>query len=74
MGEGAVRYSVSAILGGCSVWFVWSDFRSASSVERVEAFINLGRPDPVVYGENGQIVSWEIVKAHVEKVLAENGK
>ena len=52
----------------------WSDFRSASSVERVEAFINLGRPDPVVYGENGQIVSWEIVKAHVEKVLAENGK
>jgi len=52
----------------------WSDFRSASSVERVEAFINLGRPDPVVYGENGQIVPWEIVKAHVEKVLAENGK
>jgi 7-cyano-7-deazaguanine synthase len=52
----------------------WSDFRSASSVERVEAFINLGRPDPVVYGENGQIVPWDIVKAHVEKVLAENGK
>ena len=52
----------------------WSDFRSASSVERVEAFINLGRPDPVVYGENGQIVPWEIVKAYVEKVLAENGK
>jgi 7-cyano-7-deazaguanine synthase len=52
----------------------WSDFRSASSVERVEAFINLGRPDPVVYGENGQIVPWDVVKAHVEKVLAENGK
>ena len=52
----------------------WSDFYSASSVERIEAFINLGRPDPVVYGENGQIVPWEIVKAHVEKVLAENGK
>jgi len=47
----------------------WSDFRSASSVERVEAFIKLGRPDPVVYGENGKIVSWEVVKAHVEKVL-----
>jgi len=27
MGEGSVRYSVSAILGGCSVWFVWSDER-----------------------------------------------
>jgi 7-cyano-7-deazaguanine synthase len=52
----------------------WSDFHSASSVERVEAFINLGRPDPVVYGKDGQIVPWEIVKAHVEKVLAENGK
>ena len=52
----------------------WSDFRSASSVERVEAFINLGRPDPVIYGENGQIVPWEIVKTYVEKVLAENGK
>ena len=36
----------------------WSDFRSASSVERIEAFIKLGRPDPVVYGENGEIVEW----------------
>jgi len=52
----------------------WSDFRSASSVERVEAFIKLGRPDPVVYGENGKIVPWEVVKAHVEKVLEENKK
>jgi 7-cyano-7-deazaguanine synthase len=52
----------------------WSDFRSASSVERVEAFIKLGRPDPVTYGENGKVVSWETVKAHVEKVLEENGK
>jgi 7-cyano-7-deazaguanine synthase len=47
----------------------WSDFRSASSVERVEAFIKLGRPDPVTYGENGKVVSWEVVKSHVEKVL-----
>ena len=49
----------------------WSDFRSASSVERVEAFIKLGRPDPVVYGENGEVVDWDIVKAHAEKVLNE---
>jgi 7-cyano-7-deazaguanine synthase len=51
----------------------WSDFRSASSVERVEAFIKLGRPDPVIYGENGKIVSWEVVKSHVEKVLENHG-
>lgn len=49
----------------------WSDYRSASSVERVEAFIKLGRPDPVVYGENGEVVPWEQVKAHVEQVLEE---
>lgn len=47
----------------------WSDFRSASSVERVEAFIKLGRPDPVIYGENGQVVSWETVVEEVSKVL-----
>ncbi len=28
-----------------------SDFKSAASVERVEAFIKLGRPDPVLYAE-----------------------
>ena len=50
----------------------WSDFRSASSVERAEAFIKLGRPDPVVYGENGKIVSWDVVKTHVEKILKEH--
>jgi 7-cyano-7-deazaguanine synthase len=48
----------------------WSDFRSASSVERVEAFIKLGRPDPVIYGENGQVVSWEHVVEHVTQVLS----
>jgi 7-cyano-7-deazaguanine synthase len=47
----------------------WSDFRSASSVERVEAFIKLGRPDPVVYGENGDVVEWEDVVKHVKGVL-----
>ena len=52
----------------------WSDYKSASSVERVEAFIKLGRPDPVVYGENGQIVSWEQVVEHVTKVLDNHNK
>ena len=49
------------------VWF--SDYKSASSVERIEAFIKLGRPDPVAYANNEGPVSWEVAKAHVEQVL-----
>ena len=54
---------------------IWlSDYKSASSVERVEAFIKLGRPDPVQYGEilkgNGiRIVKWAEVRAAVKEVL-----
>ena len=47
-----------------------SDYKSASSVERVEAFIKLGRPDPVQYEDETGEVSWEVAKAHVENVLA----
>ena len=54
------------------VWF--SDYKSASSVERIEAFIKLGKPDPVAYANSEGPVSWEVAKAHVEKVLAEHGK
>ena len=49
----------------------YSDYKSASSVERIEAFIKLGRPDPVGYADESGIVTYEIAKAHVEKVLAE---
>ena len=48
-----------------------SDYKSASSVERIEAFIALGRPDPVQYEDETGPVSYEVAKAHVEKVLAE---
>jgi 7-cyano-7-deazaguanine synthase len=53
-----------------------SDYKSASSVERVEAFIKLGRPDPVQYGElleegGVRTVKWNEVKTHVEKILLE---
>jgi 7-cyano-7-deazaguanine synthase len=54
---------------------IWlSDYKSAASVERVEAFIKLGRPDPVQYGEQlpeGGIrtVKWEEVKESVQAVL-----
>ena len=51
-----------------------SDFKSAASVERVEAFIKLGRPDPVQYGEllenrDVRTVKWEEVKQRVQEVL-----
>jgi len=49
----------------------YSDYKSASSVERVEAFIKLGRPDPVQYADESGPVVWDIVKQHVEQVLAE---
>jgi 7-cyano-7-deazaguanine synthase len=49
----------------------YSDYKSAASVERIEAFIRLGRPDPVAYADETGPVSWETAKSHVEKVLAE---
>lgn len=49
----------------------YSDYKSASSVERVEAFIKLGRPDPVEYADETGRVNWETVRNHVEQVLAE---
>ena len=48
-----------------------SDYKSASSVERIEAFIALGRPDPVQYEDESGPVKYEVAKAHVEKLLAE---
>jgi len=54
-----------------NIWL--SDYKSAASVERIEAFIKLGRPDPVQYGEvleNGiRTVKWEEVKEAVQAVL-----
>lgn len=62
-GDGGIN---TKILDG--KWY--SDYKSASSVERIEAFIKLGRPDPVEYAdqENGPI-SWENAKLHVEQIL-----
>ncbi len=52
------------------VWF--SDYKSASSVERIEAFIKLGRKDPVEYADETGPVTWEVAKTHVEGVLKES--
>ena len=41
-----------------------SDYKSASSVERIEAFLKLGRKDPVEY-----VDGWETAKKHVEQLL-----
>ena len=44
-----------------------SDYKSASSVERIEAFLKLGRRDPVKY-----IDGWETAKKHVTELLAKH--
>jgi 7-cyano-7-deazaguanine synthase len=48
-----------------------SDYKSASSVERIEAFINLGVDDPVQYEDETGPVDYAVAKSHVEKLLAE---
>lgn len=46
-----------------------SDYKSASSVERIEAFIKLDRPDPVQYEDETGPVTWEVARTHAEEVL-----
>ena len=53
-------------------WF--SDYKSAASVERIEAFLKLGRPDPVAYANEDGPTTWEVAAEHVKGVLAAYGK
>ena len=55
-------------IASTETWY--SDYKSAASVERIEAFIKLGRPDPVAYADETGPVTWEVAKSHVEEVLA----
>jgi 7-cyano-7-deazaguanine synthase len=48
-------------------WF--SDYKSASSVERVEAFLKLDRKDPVQYADEYGPVAWEYVVEYVKQIL-----
>lgn len=64
-----IRHSWSDTQGK---WY--SDYKSAASVERIEAFIKLGRPDPVEYADETGPVSWQFAKTQVEKVLSEYKK
>lgn len=52
----------------------YSDYKSASSVERVEAFIKLGRKDPAPYADETGPVTWEYVVTEVTKVLDNHNK
>ena len=47
----------------------YSDYKSASSVERVEAFMKLGRKDPVSYADENGPVTWDFVTTYVQEVL-----
>lgn len=47
----------------------YSDYKSASSVERVEAFLKLGKPDPILYADETGPVSWDIVTKYVNSIL-----
>jgi len=49
-----------------------SDYKSASSVERIEAFIALGRKDPVQYEDESGEVDYEVAKEAVLKILREH--
>ena len=64
---GRVVMNIGMFNQGYYKWY--SDYKSASSVERVEAFLKLGRPDPVEYADETGPVTWEHVVAEVTKVL-----
>jgi 7-cyano-7-deazaguanine synthase len=50
-----------------SKWY--SDYKSASSVERIEAFMKLGKPDPVEYADEEGPTTWRMVTNHVKQIL-----
>ena len=62
-----VEYSINNSTHYEKEWF--SDYKSASSVERVEAFMKLGRKDPVQYADEFGPVSWDYVVEYVKQVL-----
>lgn len=56
----------------------YSDYKSGSSIERIEAFMKLGVQDPVIYAhelEDGEpeVVSWEEVCEYATVVLKQKG-
>jgi 7-cyano-7-deazaguanine synthase len=70
--DGGSIMHVGMINQGYYKWY--SDYKSASSVERVEAFIKLGRPDPTPYANENGPVTWETVVEHVTNILENHNK
>jgi 7-cyano-7-deazaguanine synthase len=61
---------VKKLSGESGSWH--SDYKSGSSIERIESFIKLGLEDPLEYAEeDGTLVSWEFVKEYVERICKE---
>ena len=66
---------IKEIFDGVAFTETWySDYKSAASVERIEAFIKLGRPDPVAYADETGPVDWETARIYIEQVLSEYAK
>jgi 7-cyano-7-deazaguanine synthase len=55
-----------------NTWY--SDYESASSVERIEAFIKNKVSDPVLYADSSGPKSWSFVVDKVQEVLSKNTK
>ncbi|MDA7742279.1 7-cyano-7-deazaguanine synthase [Francisellaceae bacterium] len=52
----------------------YSDFKSSSSVERVEAFMTLDLEDPVAYADEVGPQNWKVVCQHVSSVIKAHSK
>jgi 7-cyano-7-deazaguanine synthase len=50
----------------------YSDYKSSSSVERIEAFMKLGLTDAVNYADESGVKSWNVVCKHVVSILSEH--
>ena len=48
---------------------IYSDYKSASSIERIEAFMALGKKDPIEYADERGPVDWEVVTKHAQKII-----
>ena len=69
-----IDIKITSLNGQFLGYQTYSDYKSAASVERIEAFLKLGRPDPVAYADETGQVKWEVAKAHVEQILSEHKK
>ncbi len=45
-----------------------SDYKCASSVQRITAFMNLGKVDPIAYANENGVVDWDTVVAYVKSL------